>query len=204
MRALSGDTASSSRAPYFLTARPSRASRRAPSARRDARAHRTPRPRRALASDEALDRAVLAPTIAVYTKPECCLCDGLKEKIERALELAELGARSARTGGTRDALRGFALDARDVSACEAWGELYAGSVPRVFLRDPSSKSPESWVEFPRPSPKTSAERVCDDLDALVRAGRRRDVASAPTSAGASWVVSVTAGWDPTDADSSKF
>lgn len=140
----------------------------------------------------------------MYTKPECCLCDGLKEKIERALELAELGARSARTGGTRDALRGFALDARDVRANDAWNELYGGSVPRVFVRDPSSSSPESWVEFPRPPPKTSAERVCDDLDALVRAGRRRDVASAPASAGASWVVSVTAGWDPADADSCKF
>lgn len=174
------------------------------SARNDTTAHRSTHRRRALASDDAREGAVRAPTIAVYTKPECCLCDGLKEKIVRALELAELGARSSRTGGTRDALRGFALDARDVSANDAWAELYGGSVPRVFVQDPASSSPEAWVEFPRPPPKTSAERVCDDLDALVRAGRRRDAASAPTSGGARWVVSVTPGWDPADADSSKF
>lgn len=129
-------------------------------------------------------------TIAVYTKPGCCLCDGLKEKIECALESARRGEASARTGTARDALRDFILVSKDVSENELWAELYAGSVPRVFIRDSHALDGEEWVEFARPPPKTSAARVCDDLDAFVRSRRPR---SGVSSSG--WVVNAAPAWD---------
>ena len=49
------------------------------------------------------------------------------------------------------------LVARDVSTRESWAELYAGSVPRVFVSDLGAVDDE--YEFPRPTPKASAERI---------------------------------------------
>lgn len=128
--------------------------------------------------------------IIVYTKPGCCLCDGLRDKLETALEGARAGARSARTGATRDSLRDFVLVARDVSTRESWAELYAGSVPRVFVRDLGAVDGE--YEFPRPTPKASAERIGDDLHALIQRSRGNDGDSSDADG---WTVVSSPDWN---------
>lgn len=126
--------------------------------------------------------------LIVYTKPGCCLCDGLSAKLETVLERAREGETSARTGATWDSLRDFSLEHRDVSTRELWAQEYAGSVPRVFFTDGASAEE---IEFPRPTPKTPPERVGDDLDALVRKHRGGAPPTRPKSS-SSWSVNTNA------------
>lgn len=127
--------------------------------------------------------------LIVYTKPGCCLCDGLSAKLETVLERAREGETSARTGATWDSLRDFSLEHRDVSTRDSWAQEYAGSVPRVFFTDGASAEE---IEFPRPTPKTPPERVGDDLDALVRKHRGGAPPTRPKSSSSSWSVNTNA------------
>lgn len=154
------------------------------------RARATRRDARATASGEADANAAERGEIIVYTKPGCCLCDGLRDKLEVALERARAGERSARTGATRGALRDFVLVTRDVSTRETWAELYAGSVPRVFVRDVGAVDDE--YEFPRPPPKASAERIGDDLHALIQRSRGDE---GDASGAEGWTVVSSPGWN---------
>jgi len=125
--------------------------------------------------------------IIVYTKPGCCLCDGLIAKLETVLASAHARTPSTRTSFVWDSLRDFSVTLRDVSVDDTWASLYAGSVPRVFVLDRMSthatdvasmvnetdheRDESAAREFPRPTPKTSVERIGDDLDVFVRALR---------------------------------
>ena len=56
--------------------------------------------------------------LVLYTKPGCCLCDGLKEKLDEVM--------SGATGITLSAaLRSLTLETRDVSTNEAWAAAHA-------------------------------------------------------------------------------
>jgi len=145
--------------------------------------------------DDGAHDDVAANTIVVYTKPGCCLCDGLKDKLDAAVDAAA----RAPPGASLECLRDFALCVRDVSTNAVWAESYAGSVPRVFVRvavDAASTERSSVVsrEFARPPPKRAAARVAEDLASLVRRASR-----APARAG--WTVVTTTAWD---APSSSF
>ena len=145
--------------------------------------------------DDGAHDDVAANTIVVYTKPGCCLCDGLKDKLDAAVDAAA----RAPPGASLECLRDFALCVRDVSTNAVWAESYAGSVPRVFVRvavDAASTERSSVVsrEFARPPPKRATARVAEDLASLVRRASR-----APARAG--WTVVTTTAWD---APSSSF
>lgn len=148
--------------------------------------------RRASTAPRASNESSTPPTrqLIVYTKPGCCLCDGLSAKLETVLERARDGETSARTGATWDSLRDFTLEHRDVSTRDSWAQEYAGSVPRVFFTDGASVE----IEFPRPTPKTPPERIGDDLDALVRKHRGGAPPTRPKSLSSSpsWSVNTNA------------
>lgn len=112
----------------------------------------------------------------VYTKPGCCLCDGLFEKLD-----AVTSSRVANSADADDALRGFVVVKRDVSTNAEWADAYADVVPMLFVRDDDGVE----REVRRPTPKTSAVRLAADLDAFVR-GHRRTTSGQPASP--SWVV----------------
>jgi hypothetical protein len=141
------------------------------------------------ASTETQNETSTSGRLIVYTKPGCCLCDGLSAKLETVLERSRAGETSARTGATWDSLKDFTLEHRDVSTRDSWAQEYAGSVPRVFFIDGASEE----VEFPRPAPKTPPERVGDDLDAMVRRHRGGAPPTRPkTSSSSSWSVNTNA------------
>ena len=76
----------------------------------------------AASSDESPARLVL------YTKPGCCLCDGLKETLDEVLASDSILA-------SAPALRGASLELRDVSTNEEWAAKHAMEVPVLHLRD---------------------------------------------------------------------
>lgn len=62
--------------------------------------------------------------IIVYSKDDCPLCDGLKDKISGILDRAPF---------TGSALDGFELEVRDIKANPAWVEKYAMQVPVMAI-----------------------------------------------------------------------
>jgi hypothetical protein len=69
--------------------------------------------------DDGAHDDVAANTIVVYTKPGCCLCDGLKDKLDAAVDAAA----RAPPGASLECLRDFALCVRDVSTNAAVGGI---------------------------------------------------------------------------------
>lgn len=58
--------------------------------------------------------------IIIYSKDDCPLCDGLKDKVSGILDRAPF---------TGSALNGFEIEVRDVKTNPAWDEKYAMQVP---------------------------------------------------------------------------
>ena len=107
---------------------------------------------------------VAAPTLVLYTKPGCCLCEGLAEKLEEVM--------STRAGGAMgDVLRAMRLETRDVSARADWADAHATEVPVVTLLVAAAAgkddhggndregAPPREVPLPRPAPRLSAARL---------------------------------------------
>ncbi len=129
------------------------------------------------ASSDTTSAETSGRAFIVYTKPGCCLCDGLFEKLD-----AVTSAREATSAAdASDALRGFVVVKRDVSTNAEWADAYADVVPMLFVRDDDGVE----REVRRPTPKTSAARLGADLDAFVRRHRR---ATSGQPASPSWVV----------------
>ena len=57
--------------------------------------------------------------LVLYTKPGCCLCDGLKEKLHAAVLLA----------GTPYSLASLELQERDITTNPEWERLYQYEIP---------------------------------------------------------------------------
>jgi hypothetical protein len=72
------------------------------------------------------------PTLILYSKPGCHLCEGLQEKLEQ--------------------IDGVLLEIRDITTCEEWFHAYEYEVP-VLCRFPD-ESP-----LPRPSPRASVAQL---------------------------------------------
>lgn len=99
----------------------------------------------AASSDESPARLVL------YTKPGCCLCDGLKETLDEVLASETILA-------SAPALRGASLELRDVSTNEEWAAKHAMEVPVLHLRDDDGDGDDE-TPLPRPAPRLSAARL---------------------------------------------
>lgn len=106
------------------------------------------------------------PRLILYTKPGCCLCEGLEEK------LAEVMSPSAAAGGAMgDALREMTLETRDVSTDETWAAAYAMEVPVVTLATVDEDGEERETPLPRPAPRLNAARLAVRLGQDVAAAR---------------------------------
>ena len=128
--------------------------------------------------------------LVLYTKPGCCLCEGLAEKLEEVM--------STRAGGAMgDVLRAMRLETRDVSARADWADAHATEVPVVTLLVAAAAgkddhggndregAPPREVPLPRPAPRLSAARLA------VRLGQ--DVQSALSPGGGDGARART-GW----------
>ena len=106
----------------------------------------------------------------LYTKPGCCLCDGLKERLDEVLASDAMLA-------SAPALRGASLELRDVSTNEEWATKHAMEVPvlRLLLDDDDDDGGgEREIPLPRPAPRLSAARLAIRLGQDVEAARGGD------------------------------
>ena len=121
----------------------------------------------------------------LYTKPGCCLCDGLRETLEVVMrgdsgvavspELASLG------GG---------VETRDVSTNDAWAARHAMEVPVLALsfraegEGDGEEEEEEEVELPRPSPRLAPARLAIRLSAdVARAMKKKGGGATSASSG---------------------
>ncbi|KAM0829330.1 hypothetical protein ACQ4PT_066948 [Festuca glaucescens] len=83
--------------------------------------------------------------LVLYTKPGCCLCDGLKEKLHAATLLA----------GTPYSLASLELQERDITTNSEWEQLYQYEIPVL-----AKVLPDGTEEIlPRLSPRLSVELI---------------------------------------------
>nr|XP_045086009.1 uncharacterized protein LOC109759907 isoform X1 [Aegilops tauschii subsp. strangulata] len=73
----------------------------------------------AAAAGEASSSPAAPRRLVLYTKPGCCLCDGLKEKLHAAVLLA----------GTPYSLASLELQERDITTNPEWERLYQYEIP---------------------------------------------------------------------------
>ncbi|KAL5207159.1 hypothetical protein ABZP36_031594 [Zizania latifolia] len=83
--------------------------------------------------------------LVLYTKPGCCLCDGLKEKLHAALLLA----------GTPYSLASLELQERDITTDPEWEQTYQYEIPVLAKVLPDGTE----EKLPRLSPRLSVELV---------------------------------------------
>lgn len=103
-------------------------------------------------------------TLVLYTKPGCCLCDGLKDTLGEVMS----GKGTAGLGAT---LQAMTLEIRDVSTNDAWAERYATEVPVLTLLPGTDGEKEAGREIPlpRPAPRLSPARLAIRLEQDVSA-----------------------------------
>ncbi|XP_010272791.1 PREDICTED: uncharacterized protein LOC104608479 [Nelumbo nucifera] len=82
--------------------------------------------------------------LVLYTKPGCCLCDGLKEKLQAAFLLAG-----------PDSLHDVHLQIRDITTNPEWERSYQYEIP-VLARIRSDGTEET---LPRLSPRLGVELI---------------------------------------------
>ncbi|KFK32146.1 hypothetical protein AALP_AA6G204200 [Arabis alpina] len=82
--------------------------------------------------------------LVLYSKPGCCLCDGLKEKLEAAFSLS-----------TPDSLHDVVLQVRDITTNPEWEKAYQYEIP-VLAKQNSHGNEEI---LPRLSPRLSVEII---------------------------------------------
>ncbi|KAK1287978.1 hypothetical protein QJS10_CPB19g01804 [Acorus calamus] len=94
-----------------------------------------------------------ARSLVLYTKPGCCLCDGLKEKLGVAFSL-----------GGPDSLHGVRLQMRDITENPEWERRYQYEIPVLARLLPDG----SEEILPRLSPRVGAELLQKKLAAALR------------------------------------
>lgn len=85
--------------------------------------------------------------LIIYSKPDCPLCDGLKEKVSGLLRRAEF---------QQSLLSGAKLEVRDIMSNPEWEAAYSMAIP-VLAHSALDGSHEQKV--PRPAPRLSADRL---------------------------------------------
>ncbi|RZC94558.1 hypothetical protein C5167_026287 [Papaver somniferum] len=91
--------------------------------------------------------------LILYSKPGCCLCDGLKEKLQAAFILSG-----------PDSLHDVQLQVRDITTNPQWENAYQYEIP-VLARVRFDGTEET---LPRLSPRLGVELVQKKLAALLR------------------------------------
>ncbi|KAG8493898.1 hypothetical protein CXB51_011347 [Gossypium anomalum] len=94
--------------------------------------------------------------LVLYSKPGCCLCDGLKEKLHAAFSLS-----------VPDPLHDVVLQVRDITSNPEWEKAYQYEIPvlaKVLSDGSESTSHEQYQSFfqeilPRLSPRLGVELV---------------------------------------------
>ncbi|XP_071696189.1 glutaredoxin-like protein YDR286C [Rutidosis leptorrhynchoides] len=87
--------------------------------------------------------------LILYSKPGCCLCDGLKEKLNSAFD--------------SDSLHDVELQIRDISSNSEWEKAYQYEIP-VLARLRSDGSEEV---IPRFSPRAGVDHIQTKLAAAL-------------------------------------
>ncbi|KAL0877107.1 hypothetical protein Bca101_026812 [Brassica carinata] len=82
--------------------------------------------------------------LVLYSKPGCCLCDGLKEKLQAAFSLSG-----------PDSLHHVDLQVRDITSNPEWERAYQYEIP-VLAKENSDGKEEI---LPRLSPRLSVEII---------------------------------------------
>ncbi|ESQ38769.1 hypothetical protein EUTSA_v10029072mg [Eutrema salsugineum] len=82
--------------------------------------------------------------LVLYSKPGCCLCDGLKEKLQAAFSLSG-----------PDSLNDVILQVRDITTNPEWERAYQYGIP-VLAKENSDGKEEI---LPRLSPRLSVEII---------------------------------------------
>jgi len=145
--------------------------------------------------------------LILYTKPGCCLCKGLEEKLKAVLELAQQRERETTTGDVDNNssqnnhvaldLREYALEIRDVSLKKEWADAHAGEIPVLFVgKRGDADDAQTASKVKRPTPRVSIERLKLDLEkhlvSLASNSTREDNASKTneddTRGGGGWKV----------------
>ncbi|XP_031498285.1 uncharacterized protein LOC116262891 [Nymphaea colorata] len=91
--------------------------------------------------------------LVLYTKPGCCLCEGLKEKLDLVLKL-----------GAPDSLDDVELQTRDILSNPEWERRYQYEIP-VLARVLPDGTEEN---LPRLSPRLGVEMIKKKLVAALQ------------------------------------
>ncbi|XVF39368.1 hypothetical protein PTKIN_Ptkin01aG0029200 [Pterospermum kingtungense] len=94
-----------------------------------------------------------ARKLVLYSKPGCCLCDGLKEKLHAAFSLSD-----------PDSLHDVVLQVRDITSNPEWEKAYQYEIP-VLAKVLSDGTEEI---LPRLSPRLRVELVQKKIAAALR------------------------------------
>ncbi|KAL7246288.1 hypothetical protein ACSBR2_001416 [Camellia fascicularis] len=93
--------------------------------------------------------------LILYSKPGCCLCDGLKEKLHAAFSLSS---------PDHDSLHDIDLQIRDITTNPEWERAYQYEIP-VLARVLSDGTEEI---LPRLSPRLGVELIQKKIAAALR------------------------------------
>ncbi|CAM8886212.1 unnamed protein product [Rhodiola kirilowii] len=94
--------------------------------------------------------------LVLYSKPGCCLCDGLKEKLHSAFSLPSYAA--------SDSLSDVVLQVRDITSNPEWENAYQYEIPVL-----AKVLPDGTEEvLPRLSPRLSVELVHKKIAAALK------------------------------------
>ncbi|EOY16247.1 Thioredoxin superfamily protein isoform 1 [Theobroma cacao] len=97
--------------------------------------------------------ATRARKLVLYSKPGCCLCDGLKEKLRAAFSISG-----------PDSLHDITLQVRDITSNPEWEEAYQYEIPVL-----AKVLPDGTEEIlPRLSPRLGVELVQKKIAAAFR------------------------------------
>ncbi|XP_073009994.1 uncharacterized protein [Typha latifolia] len=89
--------------------------------------------------------------LVLYSKPGCCLCDGLKEKLHVALSL-----------GGPHSLESVDLEVRDITSNPEWERMYQYEIPVL-----AKVLPDGTEEtLPRLSPRVGVELIQKKISAV--------------------------------------
>ncbi|KAI4307287.1 hypothetical protein L6164_030491 [Bauhinia variegata] len=91
--------------------------------------------------------------LILYSKPDCCLCDGLKEKLQAAFLLSG-----------PDSLHDVDLQIRDITSNPEWERAYQYEIP-VLAKVHSDGTEET---LPRLSPRLGVELIQKKIAAALR------------------------------------
>lgn len=103
------------------------------------------------------------PSLVLYSKQNCPLCQGLEEKVRAAL------ARGTFLPDSK--LRGIKLKIRDIESNERWNATFAMEVPVLFWekrkRGGAEGAEEKETPIPRSPPRVTVEKLSKTLEAAM-------------------------------------